>query len=145
MNRNEQDERAFTMDPYARQASLLRAIAHPVRLRILEALSREECCVCHLTTLLRQRQPYVSQQLMTLREAGLVAGRKDGTIVYYSLADQRISRIIAEACQLVGVEDGADYPLAVSPVEGCPCPRCRARSRYAGRCGGALALEGSGL
>jgi len=47
------------VDGYARQAELIKTLA------------AQEACVCHLTAVLRQRQPYVSQQLMLLREAGL--------------------------------------------------------------------------
>ncbi len=50
-------------------ALVTRAIAHPGRLRILEILGQGEACVCHLTHALGARQPYVSQQLMRLREA----------------------------------------------------------------------------
>lgn len=45
----------------------LRALAHPVRLRILRRLARGPACVCELVALTGQRQPYVSQSLMILR------------------------------------------------------------------------------
>ena len=61
---------------YQKQAQLFRALSHPVRLRILDILSRQEACVCHLTAILGKRQPYVSQQLATLRDAGLVTARR---------------------------------------------------------------------
>jgi DNA-binding transcriptional ArsR family regulator len=114
------------MDPYEKQAELIKALAHPVRLRILELLTAQEACVCHLTTVLRQRQPYVSQQLMLLREAGLVLDRKESTIVYYRLADQQIEAMIAltrAILQAQGVVVEAP-PIPVSPVAGCPCPKC---------------------
>ena len=66
------------MDPYRVQADLIKAMAHPTRLHLLDILAQGEACVCHLTTILGQRQPYVSQHLMVLREAGLVTDRKDG-------------------------------------------------------------------
>ncbi len=114
------------MDGYTKQADLIKALAHPVRLRILELLAAQEACVCHLTTILRQRQPYVSQQLMSLREAGLVLDRKEGTIVYYRLADERVRELIATTrsilqAQGVAVETPA---IADSPLPGCPCPKC---------------------
>ena len=43
--------------------------------------------MCHLRTVLRRPQTYVSQQLRVLRDAGMVADRKDGVLVYYRLAD----------------------------------------------------------
>ena len=115
---------------YEGEARLARALAHPVRLRILEILSRGEACVCHLTTVLRKRQPYVSQQLMLLRESNLVADRKEGTIVYYRLADTRIAEIIALArgvLQAQGLEVTVP-PIPQAPVKGCVCPKCNSGS-----------------
>jgi len=114
------------MDPYEKQARLIKAMAHPARLHLLEILSKGESCVCHLTTILKTRQPYISQHLMTLRQAGLVKDRKDGPMVYYRLADRRIVDAIAVTRELLaatGVQ--MDFPeVPVSPVPGCPCPKC---------------------
>jgi DNA-binding transcriptional ArsR family regulator len=65
-----------------RDVELLRAVAHPVRLVILEVLSQDEECVCHLSYLLGRPQPYVSKQLAELREAGLVQDRRDGMRIF---------------------------------------------------------------
>lgn len=113
---------------YQKQAQLFRALSHPVRLRILDILARQEACVCHLTAILGQRQPYVSQQLATLREAGLVADRRDGTLIYYRLADEHLAELLEKG--KVVVQDLAEGELAFPPVsEGalgnCPCPRCQ--------------------
>lgn len=111
---------------YQKQADLFKSLAHPTRLQILEILSHGEACVCHITTILKKRQPYISQQLMLLREAGWVRDRKDGVMVYYRLADDRIAEVIAlgrEILEGMGVE--LDRPeIPVTPVKGCPCPRC---------------------
>jgi len=114
------------VDPYRVQAELIKAMAHPVRLRILEILAHEECCVCHLTTVLGKRQAYVSQQLMILRDAKLVVDRREGVVVYYRLADRLVAEAIALTRQLLaatGRELGFP-PVAESPVDGCPCPKC---------------------
>ncbi len=115
------------MDSYRQLASTLRALGHPLRLRILEILEREECCVCHLTTVLRQRQPYVSQQLMRLRQAGLVLDRKEGAIVYYRLAGDEVARSLAAARELLRAQGiaVASAPVPRSPARGCPCPKCQ--------------------
>ena len=114
------------MDAYQQEAALIKAIGHPTRLRILDILSVGEACVCHLTTILKQRQPNVSQHLMVLREAGLVRDRKDGVIVYYRLSDPLIEDLLGltrEILRSSGVK--VDFPpVPVSPIEGCPCPRC---------------------
>jgi DNA-binding transcriptional ArsR family regulator len=114
------------------QAQLIKAIAHPARLRILEILAHEECCVCHLTTVLAKRQAYVSQQLMVLRDAELVVGRREGVVVYYHLADPRIAEAIALGRQLL-LATGREArfpPVPESPVDGCPCPRCSSSRRH---------------
>ncbi len=114
------------MDGYIKEANLLKALSHPARLQILDLLAQGEACVCHLTTVLGQRQPYISQQLMTLREAGLVLDRRDGTIIYYRLADERLAEIVALARELLpALSLRACFPvLPTGAVEGCPCPRC---------------------
>ena len=114
------------MDAYTKQASLLKALAHPVRLRILDILTHDEACVCHLTAVLQRRQPYVSQHLMLLRELGLVLDRKEGTIVYYRLADRQLAQIIAVSREMLRAQ-GLDVSVAAipaKPVPGCPCPKC---------------------
>lgn len=115
-------------DGYKQQSQLFRALSHPVRLRILDTLARQEACVCHLTALLGQRQPYVSQQLATLREAGLVADRREGTLIYYRLADEHLARLLEEGRALVMDLEGealAFPPIPKEALESCPCPRCQ--------------------
>ena len=110
------------------QAQLFRALSHPVRLRILDILARQEACVCHLTAVLGQRQPYVSQQLATLREAGLVADRRDGTLIYYRLADDHLGQLLDGGKQIVRdlTGEGLTFPpVATEALANCPCPRCQ--------------------
>lgn len=79
----------------ARQASgFLKAISHEGRLRILCHLATGEKSVKELERLLSARQAAVSQQLSRLRSAGLVAPRREGKVVYYSLSDDRSRQII---------------------------------------------------
>src|SRR3954447_6868664 len=71
---------------------LLRALADPVRLRLLNLLSEDkEVCVCHLHEALGLPQPTVSRHLAYLRKNGLVAGRRGGLWVHYRLAKPRTS------------------------------------------------------
>ena len=112
------------MAAYDQQAVLFKALAHPVRLGILELLAREEACVCHLTAALGKRQPYVSQQLMVLRAAGLVDTREDGLLVYYRLRDERsegVRELLAAGRAALSLPAPTLSPRTVS---GCPCPRC---------------------
>ncbi len=63
----------------------LRAVADPMRWRILELLAREELCVCHLVETLAAAQPLVSHHLKALRDAGLVASERYRYWTYYRL------------------------------------------------------------
>jgi ArsR family transcriptional regulator len=68
-------------------SQLLKALADPVRLRILHLLlDAEEICVCHIHEALGLPQPTVSRHLAYLRKHGLVIGRKEGQWVHYRLA-----------------------------------------------------------
>jgi DNA-binding transcriptional ArsR family regulator len=111
------------------QAKLFQALSHPVRLRILDVLARQEACVCHLTAILGKPQPYVSQQLATLREAGLVSDRREGTLIYYRLADDRLADLLTRSREVAAGAAGETLlfpPVSESALEDCPCPRCQA-------------------
>ncbi len=80
----------------AQEASnLLKALAHEGRLMILCHLAAGERSVTELETLLRSRQAAVSQQLARLRMEGLVAARREGKAIYYSLSDARAARLVS--------------------------------------------------
>jgi ArsR family transcriptional regulator len=65
---------------------LFRALADPTRLRCLVLLQQEgELCVCELTHALGESQPKISRHLAQLREAGIVADRRQGTWIHYQL------------------------------------------------------------
>ena len=73
----------------ARKASeFLKALAHENRLLILCLLAEQERSVTELEELLSLSQPTVSQQLARLRLDGIVETRRDGRVIYYSLADE---------------------------------------------------------
>ena len=107
-------------------AALLRALAHPVRLEIVALLAQGEACVCHLQTLLRKRQPYISQQLMALRDARLVDDRRDGAVVYYRLAALDPEPLLGWVrAELARQRRALPHVASLATrVEGCPCPRC---------------------
>lgn len=77
-----------------RQARILKALAHPIRLQILEVLRSGEKCVCELLPELGMGQSNVSQHLATLREHGLIDHRKEGLKVIYWIKDERVFDII---------------------------------------------------
>ena len=77
---------------YKSQSDLFKILAHPVRLSILEILREGEQCVCHMEAMLDLRQAYISQHLMVLREAGVLADRRDGWNIYYRVIKPEVSR-----------------------------------------------------
>lgn len=74
--------------------AFLKALAHEGRLMILCHLATGEKSVTELEILLASRQAAVSQQLARLRLEGIVAARRDGKAIYYSLADPRAERLV---------------------------------------------------
>jgi len=89
------------MRGYNRQAKQLRALAHPVRLQLLEVLRRRPACVCELVAATHKRQPYVSQQLFVLRQAGLVKWEKRGLLVRYRLAGSEFTQLIDDLQRMI--------------------------------------------
>ncbi len=84
------------------KAEFFRALAHPMRIRLLEVLSEKgEQSVQALHTRLGVDQPVVSQQLAKLRAHGVVATRKEGTMVLYVLADPRIADLLNVAKEIL--------------------------------------------
>ncbi|HVL54830.1 MAG TPA: metalloregulator ArsR/SmtB family transcription factor [Vitreimonas sp.] len=73
-----------------RYATVGRALADPKRLCVLESLSEGELSVRDLATRVSCQVPNMSQHLAVLRSAGLVATRRDGSTVFYRLADPRV-------------------------------------------------------
>ncbi len=76
--------------------ALLKALADPTRLRLVWALSRQELPVSRLAELAGAQVAAVSQHLARLREAGVVASRRDGTRVFYRLACDQVARLLDE-------------------------------------------------
>ena len=75
-------------------AEVFKVFGDSTRIRILEALSKSEMCVCDIAFLLNMTQSAISHQLRVLKQARLVKNRRDGKIVYYSLDDDHIERIL---------------------------------------------------
>lgn len=75
-------------------SDLLKSIANPNRLSIVCMLLEGERSVSELETELGIRQPTLSQQLTELREAGIVATRRDAKRIIYRVADPRAARIV---------------------------------------------------
>lgn len=106
---------------YDSQVKLFKALMHPARLAILDVLRTGEACVCHMEAALGYRQAYLSQQLMVLREAGLVDDRREGWNVYYRVTKMDLFAVIDAARSTLG----ESRQFSLSPQAGsCACPHC---------------------
>ncbi len=103
----------------------LQAIGTTQRVTLLLAIGRGEACVCHLEAILGWRQAYISQHLMALRQAGILADRREGRYVYYRLTDVRYLNLLRAAGALNGVapEDMSGI-FHMDPDPACGCPHC---------------------
>ena len=81
-------------DEYIGLASLFKLFGDGTRVQILHALELHEMCVCDLAALLGITKSAVSHQLKALKLANLVKFRRDGQIVYYSLADDHVKTLL---------------------------------------------------
>jgi ArsR family transcriptional regulator len=78
---------------------LFRALADPTRLRLLNLIADREICVCYFVEILRTSQPKISRHLAYLRNAGIVAARREGKWMHYRLEapkDQAAASILRE-------------------------------------------------
>lgn len=109
----------MNIDPFAAPARLFKTLGHPARLAILDMLRDGEQCVCHLEAMLGYRQAYISQNLMTLREAGLVQDRRDGLNIFYAVVDPGLFRVIDAA-----LPAAPGKARARRRSTACHCPKC---------------------
>lgn len=75
-------------------ARSLKAIAHPLRLKIMCVIGDEEVCVQDIVDAVGTSQSNISQHLAILREKGVLQTRKDANRVFYRVADQRTLQLI---------------------------------------------------
>ena len=73
----------LTTEQYEARARIAKALAHPSRLRLLDALKQKPMCVCELTDLIGADQSTVSKHLAILKNAGLVEGHREGLLTLY--------------------------------------------------------------
>lgn len=94
---NEMETIAVTLTPQKleRAAYVLKAVAHPVRIGIVDLLNqRSELSVGELTEALEIEQASVSHHLIKMRDKGILDTRRDGRNIYYHLTDETITNII---------------------------------------------------
>lgn len=113
------------MDTYDIQSNLLKALAHTTRLAILDILREGEQCVCHIEAMLNLRQAYISQQLMILKQAGLLEARRDGLNLYYRVVKPEVFGIMDALQSATGVSP--KHPKHKHAKANCPCPKCNGK------------------
>ena len=90
-------------------ADLYRLFADSTRVKILFSLFESEMCVCAIAELLHMTQSAISHQLRILKDANLVANRREGKTIYYFLADDHVRSIILQGFEhLLERYDGED-------------------------------------
>lgn len=80
-------------------AELFKVFGEPSRIRILYVLLESEMCVCDIAQLLNMSQSAVSHQLRILKQSRLVKFRKEGTTVFYSLADEHVFTVLSQGLE----------------------------------------------
>lgn len=75
-------------------SQLLGSLSHPVRLKVLCQVTEQDRTVSELTEFCAIPQPAMSQFLARMREDGLLSSRKEGTSVYYRLADRKLVKLL---------------------------------------------------
>jgi ArsR family transcriptional regulator len=122
---------------------LFRALADPTRLRLLNLIADREICVCYLVEVLRTGQPKISRHLAYLRKAGIVAARREGKWMHYSLAiprDEVAARILREALRhlrekpvmqrdILRLGSACCAPQKYELLQGAPLPASLSASR----------------
>jgi ArsR family transcriptional regulator len=79
---------------YQQTSEMLKALAHPARLKIVVGLIKDECNVAQIQRVLGLPQSTISQHLRILRNAGIIKGRREGTKTCYRVIDTRVRKIM---------------------------------------------------
>ena len=109
------------------KAEFFKALAHPVRIRLLEVLRRGERSVQELQAALDLDQSTVSQQLAVLRAKHVVVARKEGTTVRYAVRDPRVGALLDVAREVFNAQlTGSHTMLKALRQESRRPPRRRA-------------------
>ncbi len=99
----------------------LKAVSHPIRLRVLALLESGELCVCQIAETLEVPQSSVSEALRELRRAGFVVERKEGRWVFMSVVPKKeitplLKGLLAEAGNLLEVQEDRAHSKAVKEL-----------------------------
>lgn len=79
---------------YEKVSEILKALAHPARLKMVAGLLMDECNVAQIQKVLGLPQSTISQHLRVLKNAGIIKGRREGTKTCYRVIDARVRKIV---------------------------------------------------
>lgn len=82
-------------------SELFKVFGDSTRIRILYCLLASEMCVCDIATLLNMTQSAISHQLSVLKKSKLIKSRREGKVVFYSLADSHVQTILSQGVEHV--------------------------------------------
>ncbi len=82
------------MDRFDEMSEILKALSHPARLRIVAGLKQDGCNVSEIQKKLGLPQSTISQHLKVLKQAGIIKGEREGTMVCYSVTNDWAKQII---------------------------------------------------
>ncbi|MFA7620891.1 MAG: metalloregulator ArsR/SmtB family transcription factor [Aminobacteriaceae bacterium] len=82
-------------DIQRKKAAILKGIAHPVRMTIVEALARREMCVCDIAEMFHFDRTTISKHLALMKSLGMLEDRREGLNVYYSLRMSCLAPLLA--------------------------------------------------
>jgi ArsR family transcriptional regulator len=113
-------------------AGLFAALADTTRLRLLNLMADHEVCVCHFVEILGQSQPKISRHLAYLRRAGLVAARREGKWMHYSICtpvDATASDLLADVLATLSRDEQMQADRA-KLAPSCCAPQKQATSSH---------------
>lgn len=89
-------ERTCDMDKElaSHAADVLKAIAHPLRLQIVETLQGREMCVGEIVEALGEKQAITSQQLNIMKDKGILSSRREGAKMFYHIENENVVRVL---------------------------------------------------
>ena len=91
--------RAASAESARRVADTFRLLGQETRVRIVDALTQGELCVCDLSVLLDMKISAVSHQLALLKHHNIVRGRRSGKMIYYSLDDDHVRELFGQCLE----------------------------------------------
>lgn len=106
-------------------ANIFKVLGSTFRIKLLYTIGTGEACVCHLEAVMKKRQAYISQNLMVLRDAGILETRRDGKYIFYRVTGEGIFELIESAAAIQGIpSETLPEVTGSSPHANCTCPNC---------------------